>query len=122
MKIPTGAFVDVASGGRTSCALRVSGPPTCWGLQDSIDAAFPVQTKSVQVALYADSDDVCVLVADGRSLCLGLGQTAGVNRAGAEKFSEIAVGDEFICGIRFDGTIACTDELTPPDGLKALSR
>jgi len=119
--VPNETFKALAVGGFGSCGLRSDGTATCWdyvseGLGNTPSGSFD--------SLYAYSDYACAL-RNHVPTCWG-------NRAQTDPppdtiLSAMDIGHAHSCGIRLDGTVACSGsnnfgQSTPPPGtFQALS-
>ena len=124
---PAGTFVEVDLGWRHSCGLRESGEIECWG---EIERMLP-GGEFAALATGANGDGCGILrpeegSADDASVESGFVECWGDHVSGDygppdERFEAIAVGFEYACGIRTDGTVACwgsnpSGKASLPDG------
>jgi len=105
---PSGQFTDVSIDGYTGCALRSDGSIACWGDNESGLASPPT---GAFVSLVVG----CAIRADDHSIqCWG---SRASPPSGAFDRLVASAGDERICAMRADGTIACWPDFgTPPAG------
>ena len=123
------AVVQLAVGGRTSCARLADGDVWCWGsgvmgaLGDggSVDAPLPqrVETPSAVADLDVNDGGACGRLAVGGAIGwganisgqLGTGSTSIVPTPVAipdtADAASITMGGDFLCALRSDGTVAC---------------
>lgn len=87
----------------TACALDPEGRTVCVG---SNGAPFPHETFQQLVMADQAASTFCGLHADQSLLCLG---DLGTRLVGAENtlFKEIALGEDFLCGLTPDGALRC---------------
>jgi hypothetical protein len=142
---PSGTFVQVASGGLTSCAIRSDGTLACWGAgtlqQDPPDLdcganpthygqALPPSGTFKQVSV--GSYHACAVRTDGTLACWGAGQSdadceggnidlCGQAQPPAGIFDQVAAGWSHSCAMRADRTLACwgasgDGKTMPPSG------
>lgn len=130
---PTGGWVRVACGGRTSCGLSADGGLFCWGDNEegtlgqgdpfmSPDALEPVAVMAEQrftdVAL--GQGHVCAIDRDGKLWCwgrntmqqLGLGDDTGQIRAPRRvgtrsNWLQVSAGQSHTCAINTEGRLFC---------------
>lgn len=81
LKPPSGAFVRIASGVNSSCAVDTAGSLSCWGAGKTGD--------------------------DTSAECRGHRYNFGQSAAPSGAFRALAVGENHSCGIKTDGTLAC---------------
>jgi alpha-tubulin suppressor-like RCC1 family protein len=127
--VTPGSAVDIAAGGRHSCALRASGTVTCWGAgghgelgngaTDDSSTPVPVSLVEGATAITAGGYHTCAIVADGAVRCWGdnlsgqLGNGSYENRStpvtvtGISGATQLAAGWEHTCALLDDGAIAC---------------
>ena len=126
------AFAGLAASLRHACAVTNAGAAWCWGYGDggqlgdglSTSSATPVQvtglTSFATVALGGSGLISCAITPAGAGFCwgpggggggLGDGTTGGANApvavAGGLVFTELAVGDDHVCGISSGGIAYC---------------
>jgi alpha-tubulin suppressor-like RCC1 family protein len=126
------SVVVVAAGAQHVCrTMRVpGGGTTCWGANNFGQLGTSGNNSSTQVAaqnapdfiqLVSGASHTCGLTADGTAFCWGsndagqLGQPATPNQGSASvravqtslKFTEIAAGNDFTCGLLADGRAFC---------------
>lgn len=122
--------VEVAAGGRHSCALLADGSVRCWGANDrgqlgdgsSTAKSFePVPVVGLQdaVAITAGGEHSCALLADGTARCWGAnayGQLGDGSRqlsrspvevAGLSGLTDVDGGDRSTCAATSDGSAWC---------------
>jgi hypothetical protein len=113
--VPNETFKALAVGGFASCGLRSDGTPTCWGYTQQGIGNTPSGSFD---GLVAYSDYACALH-DHVPTCWG-------DRTQADPppdtvLSAMDIGHSHSCGIRLDGTVACSGsndfgQSTPPPG------
>jgi alpha-tubulin suppressor-like RCC1 family protein len=123
------AWVDVAAGGRATCARLASGRLTCFGDNSHGglgDGSFVDRARPAPVGNDADwalaavgLRNACGRKADGRLLCWGrnLSGALGVGAGGdattpretgsGAGWTQLATGGGHACGIQLDGTLWC---------------
>jgi len=127
-------YVQVSGGTNHSCGVKADGTAWCWGsdangkLGDG-GGAGAAQASAVQVSNLSNvikisaSTHTCALRNDGTAWCWGPGAAGqignGANTAtndvpvqvsNINDFIDIAAGDTFTCGVRYDGTAWCWGE------------
>ena len=127
---PDGAFVALDAGPYATCGLRPDGEVACWGWDQGRDnffrAMLPVAwdvPSGPFTALSVGDGYACGLRPDGEVACWGHGKfrekRSGVSETRDERenrrrlepppgpFTALSAGDEFTCGLRPDGEVAC---------------
>ena len=117
--------VEVAGGGKTSCALTRDGVAWCWGGQEFGDSISYPQVVSgldtgIATKIAISGDHACVLFQDGTLKCWGrntrgqLGdgtQNSEINdpvyASGLIAVQNVAVSRTNSCALLFDGTVKC---------------
>jgi alpha-tubulin suppressor-like RCC1 family protein len=110
--LPTGTFVDVATGPVYSCALRSDGEAVCWGATTAPDG-IPVQPGPF-VDLTASARGACGLRPDGTTTCWSPSNDVQAYRlnqppAGV-RFTKLVTGFVRACGISTAGELRCWGE------------
>jgi alpha-tubulin suppressor-like RCC1 family protein len=92
------AFIDVACGETTACALRNDGEAVCWG------SSFGPPSPGPFVAIAASGTYACALRSDGTIACWG--STFPILPAG--QYAAISAElDGLLCGLTVDGLAVC---------------
>ena len=127
---PGGVFVALDAGPYSTCGLRPDGEVVCWGWGRGLDyprsqrlpVAWDVPSGPF-TAISVGRDYACGLRPDGEAACWGHGKLRAErhdvsetpdereNRRRLEPppgpFTALSAGDEFTCGLRPDGEVAC---------------
>jgi len=112
LTVPSGEFVEVASGDYHVCARRLDGTVTCWG----DGAADPPGWRFVQISAgWANS---CGLREDGMVDCWGGEASSGHAEPPTGQFLQVTVGaGNLACGLRPDGSVDCWGGPKPGDSI-----
>ncbi|MCA9515378.1 MAG: hypothetical protein KC635_10575, partial [Myxococcales bacterium] len=123
-----GGVLDVATGGRHSCARTATGAPYCWGANDrgqlgagtgASAVPRPVSTLTAVRQLALGYEHTCALKADGTVACWGdnglgqVGTAAGGTKTtptavpGLTQVTSIAAGKNHACASTTAGTVYC---------------
>jgi hypothetical protein len=134
LSVPSGAFVDIASGGAGACALDASGHITCWDATGAVRTGLAFSQISVRVVQLASDEkgnNLCALADNGSVFCSpDFGASITSSFTLPAPVVEIAVGDGHLCGIKPDNTVVCapagctpdcTTAITPPAGFLAAA-
>jgi alpha-tubulin suppressor-like RCC1 family protein len=121
------AFVTIAAGVHTACALDHDGAAWCWG-DDPTQPGVPVSVKNVAIPIHADraftsiavgNKFACALDADGSAYCwgengrgqLGVGDTlphaSPTRTGGGLRFTSITSGFWHTCALTSAGAAYC---------------
>ena len=93
------AFVDVACGERSACALRSNGDAVCWG-----DAFGQSPPQGPFTAIAAGGGYACALSKEGAIECWGAGFPALPDGAYSAVSGEL---NGLVCGLQLDGSAVC---------------
>jgi len=95
-RLVLGPFVQVSAGGSQDCALDAAGVAWCWESSGAPTAQAGVFSKIGAGGWYEELYG------------LGLdGTVSGRNAPPDETFVDLAVGGDFACGLRENGTLRC---------------
>jgi alpha-tubulin suppressor-like RCC1 family protein len=104
IQAPTGAYVEIAAGGQTACALTGGGQIACWGANDSNMDVVPAGVTFTRVVGL--QQNFCGITDAGTLLCWGSGLT-GVTNEPAGQYRDLWGGYSHACAIRNDGQSVC---------------
>jgi alpha-tubulin suppressor-like RCC1 family protein len=110
-------FVELTAGERHTCARKETGEVTCWGYD--ADARLDVPDDVDFVAIDALGATTCGAVTSGDIQCWGKRAETFESGDGAT-FSNVAVGGDYVCGLREDGRTTCEPSAgKKPDSVSA---
>jgi len=113
-------YLALAAGEKHTCGVASDGKVLCWGdgyaYQLGIGAAeqrrTPDQARMREAATTVAGvrNSVCAIGVEGGTYCWGAGSAFGTTPRRIEtdeRFTQLAVGDEFACGLTRAGTVWC---------------
>jgi hypothetical protein len=103
----SGIFSAVAVGTDHSCALDITGQlSTCWG--DDTYGQATNMPSGFYGELSSGNNHLCVKsnVSDTHT-CWGSDSDGQVSGPNGQDFQEVALGDDFSCGLKLDGSLVC---------------
>jgi alpha-tubulin suppressor-like RCC1 family protein len=119
--VGTGAtvgLVQVAAGGRHTCALDAAGIPRCWG-DERYGQTSPAPGPFADLA--SGRDFTCGLTEAGAVRCWGFDGQGQAAPPGSDGFSRLAAGGQHACALDSAGSVHCwgaedAGQASPPTG------
>jgi hypothetical protein len=89
-----------------SCAIGVDGGARCWGTNEQGRGLL----AGAAVDLALGPEHTCALREGGRAECVGRSMEGQLELAATDRFSALAAGRGFTCGLLTDGAVRCVGD------------